>query len=133
MPCSSSPSASKVVCCPSVSREGVSTGHATAQIVWSVFPQLTVSCLRRQEMGTAREIVNRVQKMRKKAGLQATDPVAVLIDAPPTNGEAIPALPCQCQGLIAYLVVTCSFSVQSYLRHAHSRQLRRSRPVKARL
>ena len=38
-----------------------------------------------QEMGTAREIVNRVQKMRKKAGLQATDPVAVFIDVPPAN------------------------------------------------
>ena len=40
-----------------------------------------------QEMGTAREIVNRVQKMRKKAGLQASDPVAIFIDVPPTNGE----------------------------------------------
>ncbi len=39
-----------------------------------------------QEMGTAREIVNRVQKMRKKAGLQASDPVAIFIDVPPTNG-----------------------------------------------
>ena len=39
-----------------------------------------------QEMGTAREIVNRVQKMRKKAGLQASDPVAIFVDVPPTNG-----------------------------------------------
>ena len=37
-------------------------------------------------MGTAREIVNRVQKMRKKAGLQASDPVAIFIDVPPANG-----------------------------------------------
>jgi hypothetical protein len=43
-------------------------------------------------MGTAREIVNRVQKMRKKAGLQATDPVAVFIDAPHTNGGAFPSV-----------------------------------------
>ena len=42
-------------------------------------------------MGTAREIVNRVQKMRKKAGLQATDPVTVFIDVPPNNGGVVHA------------------------------------------
>lgn len=39
-----------------------------------------------QELGTARELVNRVQKMRKKAGLQATDPVHVFIHLPPAEG-----------------------------------------------
>ena len=36
--------------------------------------------------GMAREVVNRVQKMRKKAGLQATDPVEVFIHIPAVQG-----------------------------------------------
>lgn len=34
----------------------------------------------------AREVVNRVQKLRKKGGLQATDPVEVFIHIPAAQG-----------------------------------------------
>lgn len=34
----------------------------------------------------AREFVNRVQKLRKKAGLQAIDPVEVFYELPEANG-----------------------------------------------
>ncbi|XP_003739104.1 isoleucine--tRNA ligase, cytoplasmic [Galendromus occidentalis] len=37
--------------------------------------------------GIAREIINRIQKMRKKAHLVPTDPVAVFVSAKPENGD----------------------------------------------
>ena len=55
------------------------------------------------EAGLAREVVNRVQKLRKKAGLMATDVVEVYLDARS-----------HCSGLLTYIVLytvmlgTCS-------------------------
>lgn len=41
------------------------------------------------QAGVAREFVNRVQKLRKKAGLQAIDPVEVFYELASPNGACL--------------------------------------------